>query len=118
VIAQTKAGKQVLNLAAGAEAQACVPVEGDTVAAVGDNRKLVLFPLDELPTMTRGRGVVLQRYREGGLSDVKVFAFAEGLSWRTGERTRTETDIEAWRGKRAQAGRIVPKGFSKSNKFS
>jgi topoisomerase-4 subunit A len=118
VIAQTKAGRQVLNLGAGAEAQACVPAEGNTVAVVGQNRKLLLFPLKELPTMTRGRGVVLQRYREGGMSDIKVFAVAEGLSWRIGERTRTEPDIGPWRGKRAQAGRLAPKGFSKANRFS
>ncbi len=118
VIAQTRAGKQVLNVGPGVEAQVCAPAEGDTVAVVGENRKLLLFPLDELPVMSRGRGVTLQRYREGGLADAKVFTYEDGLSWRTGERGRSEGDLDDWRGKRAQAGRLVPKGFSKSGRFS
>jgi topoisomerase-4 subunit A len=84
---------------------------------VGENRKLLVFPLDELPEMTRGRGVVLQKYKDGGLSDAKVFSLAEGLTWRIGERIRTETDLVAWQGKRAAAGRLAPKGFSSANKF-
>ena len=117
VIAQTRGGRQVLKVGGGAEAQVCVPVQGDTVAVLGENRKLLLFPLDDLPLRPRGRGVMLQRYRQGGLSDAKVFTLAEGLSWRTGERGRTETALEPWLGKRAQAGRLVPKGFARSNKF-
>jgi topoisomerase IV subunit A len=118
VLAQTRGGKQVLNLAEGVEAAAATPADGDTVAVIGENRKLLLFPLGELPEMTRGRGVILQRYKEGGLSDVKCFTYAEGLSWRQGDqRQRTETDLAAWRGERGQAGRLPPQGFTRSNKF-
>ncbi|MGE0744298.1 MAG: DNA topoisomerase IV subunit A [Rhodospirillales bacterium] len=117
VLAQTRAGKQVLNVAAGVEARACVPAEGDHVAAVGDNRKLVVFPLDELPEMTRGRGVTMQKYKDGTLADIQVFRLADGLSWRLGDRVRTEVDLRPWLGKRAQAGRLAPKGFPKSNRF-
>jgi topoisomerase IV subunit A len=116
-VAQTKAGKQVLNVGEGIEAQACTPVEGDHVAVIGDNRKLLIFPLAEVPEMTRGRGVTLQKYKDGGLSDVKVFNLAEGLTWRLGERVRTETDLRDWIGKRAQAGRLPPRGFATNNKF-
>ncbi len=118
-IAQTRGGKQVLNLADGVEAASCAVVGagGDTVAVIGDNRKLLLFPLAELPEMTRGRGVTLQKYKDGGLADVKVFALAEGLTWRTGDRTRCETGLRDWLGKRAQAGRLPPRGFASSGKF-
>ena len=118
VVAQTRAGRQVLNVAGGIEAQACVPAAGDSVAVVGENRKLLIFPLTELPEMTRGRGVMLQRFKDGGLSDATVFTWADGLTWRAGDRTRTETGLDDWVGKRAQAGRIVPKGFSRANRFS
>jgi topoisomerase-4 subunit A len=118
VVAQTRAGKQVLNLAEGVEAAACSPAEGDTVAVIGENRKLLLFPLDELPEMTRGRGVILQRYKDGGLSDIKSFVYKEGLTWRQGDqRQRTETDLKDWRGTRGQSGRLPPQGFTRSNKF-
>jgi topoisomerase-4 subunit A len=117
VLAQTRAGRQVLNLGAGAEAARAVIAEGDTVAVVGENRKLLLFPLAEVPLLARGRGVRLQRYKSGGLSDIKVFRLADGLAWRSGERTRTETDLRAWQGARAQAGRIAPQGFPRSNRF-
>ena len=118
VIAQTRAGKQVLNVAGDVEAQVCAPAEGDAVAAVGNNRKLVIFPREELPEMTRGRGVILQRYREGGLSDAKVFALAAGLTWQSGGRTRTEPALDHWMGQRGQAGRVVPRGFPKTNRFA
>jgi topoisomerase-4 subunit A len=117
VVAQTRAGKQVLNLAEGVEAAVCTPAEGDHVAVLGENRKLIIFALSELPEMTRGRGVTLQKYKEGGLADAKVFTLAEGLSWRSGERTRTETDLGPWLGKRAQAGRLPPNGFTRANRF-
>ena len=110
--------KQVLNVAGDVEAGVCAPAEGDAVAAVGNNRKLVIFPRDELPEMTRGRGVILQRYREGGLSDAKVFALAAGLTWQSGGRTRTETALDHWMGQRGQAGRVVPRGFPKTNRFA
>ena len=119
VVAQTKNGKQVLNVGTGVEAVVCRPTEGDHVAVIGENRKLLIFPLDELPEMTRGRGVMLQRYKDGGLSDAKTFSLAEGLSWTAGAgRIRTESDLRAWVGKRAQAGRLPPSGFARSNKFS
>ncbi|MEX2649031.1 MAG: DNA topoisomerase IV subunit A [Alphaproteobacteria bacterium] len=119
VVAQTRAGKQVLNLAGGAEARlACpIPVGADWVAVIGDNRKLILFPLSEVPVLARGRGVILQRAKSGGLADAKVFRLADGLTWRIGDRTRTETDLRPWLGSRAQAGRLPPQGFPKGNRF-
>ncbi len=117
VVAQTRNGKQVLNVKGDAEAQACAPAEGDAVAVIGENRRLLIFPLDEVPTRSRGRGVILQKYRQGGLADIKTFTLAEGLSWRSGERTRTETDLTSWIGKRAQSGRLPPKGFPRTNRF-
>ncbi len=118
VVAQTKNGKQVINPGEGVEAAVCRPVEGDHVAVVGENRKLLVFPIEELPEMVRGRGVILQKYKDGGLSDAKTFTLAEGLTWAAGAgRTRTETDLRAWLGKRAQAGRLPPTGFPRSNKF-
>jgi topoisomerase-4 subunit A len=118
IVAQTKNGKQILNLSDGVEAAVCKPIEGDMVAVVGENRKLLIFPLDELPEMTRGRGITLQKYKDGGLADVTTFNKAEGLSWTmAGGRTRTETDLMAWLGKRSAAGRLPPKGFPRSGKF-
>ncbi len=120
VIAQTRTGKQVLNVGGGAETQVCavVPEGADSIAVVGENRKLSVFPISELPIMTRGRGVLLQRYKDGGLSDAVAFRLAEGLSWRSGDRTRTERNLAPWTGKRAQTGRLVPKGFPRSNRFT
>jgi topoisomerase-4 subunit A len=117
VLAQTRGGKQALNVSGDEEAAVCARVEGDTVAVIGENRKLLLFPLKEVPEMARGRGVILQRYKDGGLSDLKTFIYKEGLTWQQGDRTRTETDLKDWRGERAQAGRLPPKGFNKVNKF-
>jgi topoisomerase IV subunit A len=116
VLGQTRNGKVVMTPGDGAVARVCVPAEGDSVAVVGDNRKLVIFPLSEVPEMARGRGVILQRYHDGELSDAKVFAKADGLSWKSGDRTRTEPDLRAWIGARASSGRVV-QGFAKSNKF-
>jgi topoisomerase-4 subunit A len=119
VLAQTRNGKQILNLGSeGALACVCAPVEGDTVAVVGDNHKLLLFSIKEMPEMAKGRGVILQRYHDGGLTDAKVFKKSDGLTWKSGERTRTETDIKNWLGARASAGRIAPRGFPQSNRFS
>jgi topoisomerase-4 subunit A len=117
-LAQTRAGKQVLVPGDGAVACACVPAEGDAAALIGDNRRLLVVDLAEIPTMARGRGVILQRYRSGGLADCKVFRLADGLSWRQGEnRTRTEIDLTPWQGARGAAGRPVPSGFPRSNRF-
>ena len=117
MLAQTRAGKQVLNVGEGIEAAACAPAEGDHLAVMGENRKLIVFPLGELPEMARGRGVILQKYKDGGLSDVRAFNLADGLTWTIGDRTRTETDLRPWIGKRAQAGRLPPQGFPKTNRF-
>ena len=118
VIAQTRNGKQVLNVSGDVEAAFCIEVEGDSVAVIGDNRKLNCFALEELGEMARGRGVTLQRYKDGGLSDIKTFTKEEGLTWKSGERTRTETDLTGWYTRRGNAGRLPPRGFNKSNKFS
>ncbi len=119
VIAQTKNGKQVLNPGDDV-AKACAPIsEGDDhVATIGTNRKLLIFPLADVPEMSRGKGVILQKYRSGRLGDARTFKLEEGLSWRTGAGVRVETEIQRWVGKRAQAGQLPPRGFSRTNKFS
>ncbi|KZL06522.1 DNA topoisomerase 4 subunit A [Pseudovibrio sp. Ad26] len=120
VIANTRKGKQVLNVTAPAKAVLCVPAMGDYVAVIGHNRKLLTFPLAQIAVMTRGRGVRLQRYRDGGISDIKTFSSEEGLTWtdasgRTFKRTLEE--MQDWRGDRGQAGRLPPNGFPRTNKF-
>jgi topoisomerase-4 subunit A len=120
VVAMTRKGKQVMNVDEPAEACACVPAEGDTVATIGENRKMLVFALEEVPEMARGKGVRLQRYKDGSLSDVRVFKRADGLSWLdAASRTFTLpfTELRDWVGVRAQAGRMAPRGFPKSNKF-
>ncbi len=118
-LAQTRNGKQVLNIAAGEEAAACVPVEegADHVAALGRAGKLLIFPLAEVPVMARGRGVILQRYRQGGLADIKTFSLKSGLSWRTGRGMSSKTDLDDWLGRRGQAGRKPPPGFPRAMRF-
>jgi len=119
VVAQTRSGKQVLNLSGETRALVCRPVSGDHVACVGENRKVLVFALDELPEMARGKGVRLQKFKDGGLSDAITFALADGLSWHDpAGRTRTETNLEEWLGKRATAGRMAPRGFPRNNKFT
>ncbi len=129
VLAQTRSGKQVLNVGDGV-AKLCRPVLGDHVAVVSENRKLLVFPLSELPEMGRGKGVRLQKYNvargkqgvlelDGGLSDITTFDLAKGLSWAAGgDRTRTEVDMGPWIGKRAGAGKLPPHGFPRDNKFT
>ena len=117
VLAQTKNGKQVLNVDAPEKAVAFAPVIGDHVAVIGTNRKMLVFPVTELPEMGRGRGVILQKYSGGQLSDVKTFNLKEGLTWKSGDKTRTESDIRSWKGERAQSGKMAPNGFNRSNKF-
>ena len=117
-MAQTRGGKQVLNLPSGVRAVVCCPADGDHIAVVGQNRRLLVFPLNELPEMTRGKGVILQRYKDGLLADVKVFSLADGLSWQMGERTRTESDLLAWQGRRGSAGRMPPTGFPRPARFT
>jgi topoisomerase-4 subunit A len=117
LLAEKRTGKQVMTLEAGARAVLCKPALGDQVAVIGDNRRLLVFPLDQLPVMARGRGVQLQSYKDGGLSDATVFTLAVGLSWRLGDRQRVETALAAWRGNRAGAGKLPPNGFPRSNRF-
>jgi len=118
VVAATRSGKQVLNVNGISEAAVCVPANGDRVAVVGSNRKLLIFRLDELPVMARGQGVVLQRYNKGKFSDATVFSASGGLSWPMGgSRTRTWRDFEDWLGRRGGAGRLAPKGFPQSGRF-
>ena len=119
LLAQTRTGKQVLNVRGDTRARVCKPVSGDHVAVVGENRKVLVFPLDELPEMGRGKGVRLQKYKDGGLSDATTFTLAEGLSWLDpAGRTRTETDLGEWLGKRAGTGRMAPRGFPRDNRFT
>jgi topoisomerase-4 subunit A len=119
VLAQTRAGKQVLTLGAGVKTALCRRTSGDAVAVVGDNRKMLVFALSELPEMSKGKGVRLQKYKDGGLSDATTFAKAAGLSWKDpAGRTRTETDLSEWEGARAGVGRMAPRGFPRDNKFT
>jgi topoisomerase IV subunit A len=119
LVAQTRAGKQVLNLRDGARTQVCRVVAGDHVAVVGENRKLLVFALEELPEMSRGKGVRLQKYKDGGLVDAITFNLAAGLTWKDpAGRTRTEPNLEEWLAKRATAGRMAPRGFPRDNHFT
>ena len=129
IVAQTRAGKQVLNVKDGAEARVCVPLAGDHIAVVSENGKFLVFPASELPEMTRGKGVRIQKYKQsrgkqgvleldGGLSDLTTFDFSVGLSWTMGGgRTRHEPDMSEWLGKRAGMGKRAPHGFPRSNRF-
>jgi topoisomerase IV subunit A len=116
-VAMTRSGKRVLNLGDGARAQACAFVGGESVAVIGENRKLLIFPLSEVPEMARGRGVILQRYKDGGLLDVTTFIWKEGLKDEN-NRLFEPSELKEWRGARAQAGRIVPRGWAKSGRFA
>jgi topoisomerase IV subunit A len=117
LFAEKRTGKQVLNLKPDEEALVLTPAEGDRVAVVGDNRKLLVFPLEQVPELARGAGVILQRHAEGGLRDAKVFWARDGLTWRLGDKVRTETDLRHWRGDRGAAGRLPPNGFPRSGRF-
>jgi topoisomerase-4 subunit A len=121
LVANTRKGKQILNVAMPDEAKLVVPARGDHVAVVGENRKLLVFPIAQLPEMTRGKGVRLQRYKDGGVSDIKTFTMEEGLSWDDSAGRnflRKKDELLEWIGDRASAGRTVPKGFPRSGKFS
>ena len=121
IVAQTRTGRQVLNVRDGVTARVSAPVgaEDDAVAVVGENRKLLVFPLDEVPEMARGKGVRLQKYKDGGLSDARTFRLSEGLTWLDpAGRTRTEADLAEWTAKRATAGRMAPRGFPRDNRFT
>ncbi len=119
-VANTRKGKQVLNVKLPVEALVCRPLHDgdDHLAVVGENRKMLVFPLSELPEMTRGKGVRLQKYKDGGLSDARAFRLADGLTWTDSSgRTWTVNDLAEWAGARAQAGRMPPKGFPRNNRF-
>ena len=121
VVANTRKGRQVLNVDAKETARLIVTVDGDHVAVIGENRKLLCFPLAQMAEMARGKGVRIQKYKDGGISDLKTFTLADGLTWRdTSGRTWTvsSADLAEWMGNRAEAGRLPPKGFPKSNRFS
>lgn len=117
VLAQTKSGKQILNVAGNVTAAHCCSLPHEMLAVMGSNRKLLVFPVAEVPLMTRGKGVKIQSYRDGQFSDAVTFAANEGISWPMGSRTRTETDLTPWWGRRGQSGRLAPIGFPRSNKF-
>lgn len=116
LVAQTRGGKQIL-MVEGTTAALCREVTGDHLAIIGNNRKLLIFKTDEIPEMTRGRGVILQRYKDGGLSDATFLTLTQGLSWKSGDRTRVEKNLLPWLGKRGQGGRLPPTGFPRSNSF-
>ncbi|MBB3453737.1 topoisomerase-4 subunit A [Rhizobium sp. BK313] len=121
LVANTRKGKQIMNLTTPDETKLLVPVSGDHVAVVGENRKMVVFPLAQIPEMSRGKGVRLQRYKDGGVGDIKCFAIADGLTWEDSAGrifTRTKDELTEWLGDRAVAGRTVPKGFPRSGRFS
>ena len=118
--ANTRKGKQVMNVKTPDEAKFCFPVTGDHVAIVGENRKLLVFPLSEVPELGRGKGVRFQKYKDGGVIDVKTFAIADGLTWQdTADRqfNRKKDELAEWIAARATAGRMVPKGFPRTGKF-
>lgn len=119
VVASTRGGKQVLNVSSGKAAFCLHITEGvDTIAVIGKNRKLLCFPISEIPEMTKGQGVMLQKYKDGHISDIHLFKREDGLSWSLGAKTRTETNITPWFGHRATSGRLPPIGFPRNNKFS
>ena len=117
ILAQTRNGRMIMNLAEGEAAVFCRRIAGDMVAIIGDNRKLLVFKLEEIPTMARGRGVTLQKYKDGGMSDVQIFKEEEGFVYTRAGGTKTETDLLGWLGHRGQVGKLAPFGFPKSNKF-
>jgi topoisomerase IV subunit A len=121
MVANTRKGKQVMNVSMPDEAKLVVPMSGDHMAIVGENRKMLVFPLEQLPEMSRGKGVRLQRYKDGGISDIKCFSMEAGLSWEDSAGrafNRTKDELLEWMGDRAAAGRTVPKGFPRSGKFA
>ncbi|KQV11287.1 DNA topoisomerase IV subunit A [Rhizobium sp. Root1203] len=121
MVANTRKGKQIMNVSMPDETKLIVPVSGDHVAVVGENRKLLVFPLDQVPEMSRGKGVRLQRYKDGGISDVRCFAIADGLVWEDSAGrtfTKSKDELAEWLADRASAGRSVPKGFPRSGKFA
>jgi topoisomerase-4 subunit A len=119
LISSTRKGKIILNVGPKEKLAVCIKVEGDLTASIGKNRKLVIFKTEELPEMARGKGVKIQSFADGGLLDLKTFARADGLSWSdSAGRQQSADDWKDWIGKRAQSGRLAPRGFNKNGKFS
>ena len=121
LVANTRKGKQIMNVSYPDETKLLVPISGDHAAVVGENRKMVIFPLSQIPEMSRGKGVRLQRYKDGGVADIRCFAIADGLTWEDSAGrtfTKTKDDLAEWLGDRSGAGRAVPKGFPRSGRFS
>src|SRR5690606_27013074 len=120
VLANTRKGKHVMTVSGGEEMRLAVTAAGDTLAILGENRKLLIFPLSEIPEMTRGKGVRLQKYKDGGVADARVFAAGEGMTWLDSSGrsfNRSMSELKDWLGTRAQAGRLPPSGFPRSNRF-
>ena len=117
ILAQTRNGRKIMNLGEGEKAVFCKRICGDMVAIIGDNRKLLVFKLEEIPTMARGRGVTLQKYKDGGMADVQIFKEEEGFTYNRAGGCKTETELLNWLGHRGQVGKLAPFGFPKSNKF-
>ncbi len=117
ILAQTRNGRKIMNLGEGEKAVFCKRICGDMVAIIGDNRKLLVFKLEEIPTMARGRGVTLQKYKDGGMADVQIFKEDEGFTYNRAGGCKTETELLNWLGHRGQVGKLAPFGFPKSNKF-
>ena len=117
LLAEKRTGKTVMNLKPGERVLLCIPAIGDHIAVVGTSRKLLVFPLDQVPELQRGAGVLLQKYTGGNLADAKVFTLADGLTWRLGENTRREMGIRDWLGARAQVGKLPPNGFPREGRF-
>ncbi len=117
VLAQTRTGKQVLVLDEGEKPLACVPAGGDHIAVIGENRKILVFEMNDLPCMSRGKGVAFQKYKDGSISDIKVINFADGLAWMRAGKAYHQKDLILWKGKRASAGRLAPVGFPRTNRF-
>lgn len=117
ILAQTRNGRKIMNLAEDEIACFCKPITGNMVAIIGENRKLLVFKLEEIPTMARGRGVTLQKYKDGCMTDVQIFKEEEGFSYNRAGGVRTETDLLSWLGHRGQVGKLAPFGFPKNNKF-
>ena len=118
LIAQTKSGKQIINVKGENKAKLCKKIEGNTIAVVGNNRKLIVYSIKEIPELNKGKGVILQRYKDGTLSDIITFNFEDGISWKmNGGRHRVEKELMTWQGKRGGAGKMVPNGFPKPPLF-
>ena len=117
LLAQTRSGRKIMNVADGENMKFCLPMTGDYVAVVGENRRLLVFKAEEIPTMARGHGVLLQKFKDGNISDIQIFKGEDGFSYNRAGGISTEKELIGWLGHRAQIGKVVPFGFPKNNKF-